>query len=103
MKTEGRSSPTRALTLVRVLGVAVIALVLTMIGGVIGVAAHASGGAVGHVGAKASAPSCSSITLSETATTNAKSYGPGTVVTMTASIHNSSTHTCSMAIGATSP
>lgn len=41
--------------------------------------------------------------VSETTATNAKNYGPGSVVTMTASIHNTSNQTCYIAIGATSP
>jgi hypothetical protein len=74
-----------------------------MSGVVINVAAYAAGNAVGHLGAKASAVSCTSLPVSETATTNEKNYGPGSIVSLTASIHNPSTQACSMAIGATSP
>ncbi len=103
MTTKGRPSPTRARVLTRELGVVAIALVLTMGGIVVSVAAYASGNAVAHLGAKASAVSCTSLRVSERATTDEKSYGPGSIVRLSASIHNSSTKACSMAIGAISP
>lgn len=103
MTFERRSSPTCAHALTRELGVVVIAIVLMFACGALSVAAYASGDTVPHLTAKASSAPCTSLTISESATTNEKSYGPRSVVTMTASIHNTSTQTCSVAVGPTSP
>ncbi|HVA69804.1 MAG TPA: hypothetical protein VNF08_00560 [Acidimicrobiales bacterium] len=103
MKTEGRPVITRAHVLTHGLGVGVIALVLMVAGGVVSVAQSASGSAARHVAAKASSVPCTSMMVRERAATNETSYGPGSVVRMSASLHNTSSQTCSIAVGATSP
>ena len=103
MRTEGRPVPTRAHVFTHGLGAVVIALALMVAGGVVSVAQSASGSASRHVGAKASSVPCTSLTVRETAATSTTNYGPGTVVTMSASLHNTSSQTCSIAVGATSP
>lgn len=103
MTLRRRLSPTRTRAFARECGVVGVALLLLSVSGVVSVAANAAGNGVGHVGARASSVPCTSSTVSETTTTNQKYYGPGSVVTMYASIHNTSTQTCSEAVGATSP
>lgn len=46
---------------------------------------------------------CTPSALSETAATNRQSYGLGVAVTMTATIHNTSTSSCTIAVGEISP
>lgn len=103
MTVKPRLLPTRTRALARELGAVGIVLLLVIVGGGVSVAANAPRDGVAHVGARATSVPCASPTASETATTNQKDYGPGSVVTMTASIHNTSTKTCSTAVGPTSP
>lgn len=98
-----RSSPARTRAFVRELGVVGIALAFTIVGGVVSVEASATGGGLSPFAANAHSVPCTPSALSETAATSKKSYGPGSLVTMMASIHNTSTRVCSVSIGAISP
>jgi hypothetical protein len=85
------------------LGAAAIAVAASALVGSAAVAGSIPGAR--HVGVITSARAnpCKRSAVTETLSTNAAGYGPGTIVWMTASVKNRSTKNCSVWIGPTSP
>ncbi len=95
------ATPSRTYSLEGAVGAVWIVLVALV--GTNGVAAPASGTGRGAAVGYSSAPMCASSAVREVASTNRKSYGPGSIVKMTSSIRNKSKTTCSVLVGPTSP
>src|ERR1017187_7976836 len=87
----------------RGLRVTVVVLSFVLLDGLMSSAASAQGSGPSVPFASAPSSSCRASAVRETASTNQPSYGPGTVVKMTASIRNTSHRACRVIIGGTSP
>jgi hypothetical protein len=85
------------------LGAAAIAVAATALVG--GAAVAGAVPSAQHVGVITSARAnpCKPSAVTETLSTNAATYGPGTIVWMTASVKNRSTKNCRVWVGPTSP
>lgn len=83
--------------------VVVTALALTLLSGIASSVASAQVIRPSALSAHVAPAPCTPSALRETAATNLQNYGPGVAVTMTATIRNSSTSSCNIAIGKISP
>jgi hypothetical protein len=87
----------------RGLRVTVVVLSFVLLDGLTSSIASAQGSGPSMPFASAPSSSCRPSAIRETASTNQRSYGPGTIVKMTASIRNTSHRACRVIVGGTSP
>ena len=80
-----------------------IVLCFVLLDGLMSSVASAQGSGPSVPFASAPSSSCRASAVRETTSTNQPSYGPGTIVKMTASIRNTSDRACRVIVGGTSP
>src|ERR1039458_5824919 len=103
MITNRRESPQRRCPSARGVRVTGIVLCFVLLDGLMSSVASAQGSGPSVPFASAPSSSCRPSAIRETASTNQPSYGPGTIVKMTASIRNTSDRACRVIVGGTSP